>query len=57
VSKHGVDRGLISLSVLAEKPEYVGVETKRNLFLLARPTNGVSEKLGPQFRALREVDL
>jgi hypothetical protein len=56
VSKHSVDSGLISLAMPAKKTKYIGVQTQGNLLLLSRPTNGVLEKIGTEFRAFREIN-
>jgi len=57
VPKHSVDGGLIALAVAAKKTKHIGVETQRDLFLLSRPTNGLTEKRRTEFRALREINL
>ena len=57
VPKHGVDGSLISLAMAAKKNKYIGIETQRDLLLLSRPTNGALEKIGTEFRALREINL
>ncbi len=41
----------------AKKNKDIGVETQRDLLLLARPKNGTTEKLGTEFRDLREINL
>jgi hypothetical protein len=55
--EHRVDRGLISPSLPAKKAENIGVEAQRDLFLPARPTNGMFEKTGTEFRNFRQIDL
>jgi len=52
VPKHGIDGGLISLAISAKKTKHIGVETQRDLLLLARPTNSALEKIGTEFWAL-----
>lgn len=54
--EHRIDGGLISLSMTAKEAEDIGVETQRDLLLLARPTNSVFEKIGTEFRDFRQVD-
>ncbi len=57
VAKHGINGGLISPAMPAKKNKDIGVETQRDLLLLARPKNGTTEKLGTEFRDLREINL
>ena len=54
--EHRINGGLIPLSMTAKEAEDVGIETQRNLLLLARPANGVFEKVGAKFRDFRQVD-
>ena len=55
--EHRIDGGLISLSMPAKEAEDIGVKTQRDLLLLARPTNGMFEKIGTEFRDFRQIDL
>ncbi|MGA7560572.1 MAG: hypothetical protein WBW12_16755 [Terriglobales bacterium] len=57
MSKYGINGGLISLAMAAKKAKHIGVETQRDLLLLARPTNGLLEKIGTEFAALGEINL
>ena len=57
LAQYRVNRRLITAAVFSEECQNVGVETNGDLFLGPRPTDGLSEELGTQFRDVGIIDV